>query len=79
MGRVASSDWSPGWNVPGPPTSLPGGGFGFLGTKVLHTHGSGRSKPEDKVYPGQPSGGRVRKPAPEISRALPVHILLLLL
>eukprot|EP00069_Balaena_mysticetus_P011081 bmy_07058T0 len=57
-GRVASSDWSRGWNMPGPPTSLPGTGFVFLGTKVLHTHGSGGSKPEDKVYPGQPSGGR---------------------
>ena len=28
------------------------------GTKVLHTHGSEGSKPKDKIYPGQLSGGR---------------------
>ena len=29
------------------------------GSKVLHTHGSEGSKPKDKVYPGQLSGGNI--------------------
>lgn len=45
--------------MPGPPTSLAGTGFGTEGgAKVLHKHGSEGSKPKDKVYPGQLSGGR---------------------